>query len=165
LSLLERKPQGLRSRVQRSKVQGLHPIAHGSGRRPDGIRGNGLASRAHGLRPTLERMCDTISICNPITPYPLHSDFRIPNSKFKSLCPPSFQSKIRNPISQIERPAPRNSQRATRNAYHTSNSALILNTFVAGKFRISSTPEFSAICFRFFSISSMDGAMKVNHTL
>ena len=40
-----------------------------------------------------------------------------------------------------------------------------LNTFVAGRLRISSIPDTRAICFRFSSISSMEGAINVNHTL
>ena len=48
---------------------------------------------------------------------------------------------------------------------HTSNWALILNTFVAGRLRISDTPVSSTICFRFSSISSIEGAINVNQTL
>ena len=59
-------------------------------------------------------------------------------------------------------PATRNANPAPR---QTSNWARILNTFVAGRLRISDIPVSSAICFRFSSISSIDGAINVNQTL
>ena len=94
---------------------------------------------------------------------------RIPNRIPRSSQSRNLQRVTLTPIPVPRNPLPvtHNTQPATRNPHprYTSNCALILNTFVAGRLRISVTPESSAIFFRLASISSMDGAIKVNQTL